>query len=50
MALVHAPHTVALPPALYVPAAQGVQKKPPDRYAPALHVTGQFVAFVPGPV
>ena len=49
MALVHAAHTVALPPALYVPTAQGVQV-PPERYAPPLHVTGQFVAVVPGPV
>jgi len=47
--LVQFPHAVALPPALYVPTAQGVQV-PPERYAPALHVTGQFVAVVPGPV
>ena len=48
--VLHAVHAVALPPALYVPTAQGVQKKPPDRYVPPLHVTGQFVAVVPGPV
>ena len=47
--LVHAVHAVAFPPALYVPTAQGVQV-PPERYAPPLHVTGQFVAVVPGPV
>ena len=43
----HALHAVEAPPALYVPAAQGRQV-PPERYAPPLHVTGQFVAVVPG--
>jgi hypothetical protein len=46
---VHVAQVVALPPALYVPIAQGVQV-PPERYAAALQVNGQSVAVVPGPV